>query len=816
MIQNFIKIAFRGFSRRKGYTAINIFGLASGMAVCLLILLYIKRESTYDNFQEKKADVYRLVVDRRYPSRTTSYAIIPQSYAAAVKKDFPEVKQSVRVFDFLGGGNLLIRIGERRFEEKNYLLADSNFFAVFSAVFLAGDPLQPLEKPNSVVLNETTARKYFGDPAKAVGQMLEPEGNDQPPLLVTAVVKDWPENSHFRFNLLQSTTGRAFLFETNYVNFACFTYLLLQPGTIPGKLESKMPALIKQYASGDIEKHFAQPFSQFQAQGNGYHYYLQPLEKIHLTSQLENEFEPNGSEKALQIFSLVAFFILALACVNFINLSTARSVERAREVGIRKTFGSEKKELVVQFLVESVLMSLTAMFMAVLIIIALLPFFNQITGQHFKISEMVSPFYCLVLLAMAMVTGLAAGLYPAFVLSSFQPILVLKGKFKSSRKGLVLRNALVVFQFSISVMLIVCTIVVRTQMDFMTSNNLGFTKEQVLLIDRSDRLENSSAAFKNALEEMAAVQSVTGTSAVPGQPNYFGVSWLTLGSKQPMTGRGIVTDDNYQKALGLELKEGRYFSRSFPTDTLSLVLNERAVAELGLTDPIGKQLISPDANFNAPDGTTLRYTVIGVLKDFHFQSMHRQITPLVFVYAGRRNNFFVMAVRLKAGDPRKAITAIQEKWNALVPGYPFHYDFLDKTVARQYQSETTLLKIFSFFSLMAILIACLGLLGLIAYAITQKRREISIRKVLGASVSNIAQLLSKDFIKLVLLASFIAFPIAWFVMYNWLQDFVYRIPLNGWIFLFALFIAIGITLLTISFQAIKAGMANPVKTLRTE
>ncbi|MBS4066455.1 MAG: ABC transporter permease [Chitinophagaceae bacterium] len=817
MFKNYFLVALRNIKKKKIYSAINILGLATGMAVCMLIVLFIKSETGYDTFHSNAGNIYRMVVERIYPGRTTYYSFIPQSYAAAAKQEFPEVKESVRVFDFLGGNNMQVKVGDKKFEEKRVLVADSNFFRVFSANFIAGNLTDALSKPNSVVLNETTAAKYFGTAEAAFNKTILPEGNNAEPLLVTAVFKDWPEQAHFHFDLLLTTAGNRFVNNENYVNFAAHTYLLLNEKASAQQVQAKLPILVEKYAKNNIEKQFAQSYNSFKAAGNGYIYSLQPLTQIHLTSKMEGELEANGSLQAVYIFSIVALFILIIAGINFINLSTARSAERAKEVGIRKTFGSEKKSLVLQFLAESVLISTISMLLAAGLIYLLIPLFNQISAKELSIGMILTAPNIMLLVGFTLFTGLLAGLYPAFVLSSFKPITVLRGKFKSGNYGLALRNGLVVFQFAVSVILIVCTVVVNSQMNYMTSEKLGFNKENTIIIERTNLLQENTRAFKNELMKVAGVEKVSGTSSLPGQANFFGTSWQVMGKQDMVTGRGIITDANYQNALGIEMLQGRFFSDDFATDSLAVVINQKSAEAFGLTNPIGTRITSPDEFYNAPDGSTYVYTIIGVVKDFHYQSLHQPIAPLMFVNAKKFNDIsFTTAVRIKADNFNASVKSIEAVWDKFIKEQPFHYAFLDKTVAQQYHAEARMQKIFTFFSSLAIFIACIGLLGLAAYATQQRTREISIRKVLGASSTGIVQLLSKQFAKLVVIAILIAFPVAWFAMNKWLQDFTYRIHLAWWMFVAAGGAALLIALLTISFQAIKAALANPVKSLRTE
>ncbi|TMI91923.1 MAG: FtsX-like permease family protein, partial [Bacteroidetes bacterium] len=796
---------------------INILGLATGMAVCLLIVLFIQSEMSFDKQHEKADNIYRVVLERSYPGRSTSYAIIPQSIGAAIKTEYPEVLESTRLFNFAGNGNFFLRIGEKTFEEKRVLAADSNFFRVFTCKFLHGDPATALEKTHSAVINATTAKKYFGT-TDVVGKQFETDGNDTTEtFVITAVVADWPDNSHFLFDMLVSTSTFQFFSRPNYTGFAAHTYLLLNPNSSYKALEAKFPDIIKKYVSGEISKVFNESWEDFQKAGNGYHYYLQPLTKIHLISDLEAELRPNGSMTAVYIFGVVAIFILLLACINFINLSTARSVERAKEVGIRKTFGSDKRMLIGQFLIESVFISVISMLIAFVIIILLIPAFNTISGKDLSVSYFLQAKWVFVLIAFVLITGVIAGLYPAFVLSSFNPIMVLKGRFKSSGYGLALRNGLVVFQFAISVILIISTIVVNRQMNYMLGNKLGFKKDHVIVLERTDMVENQLPAFKNELLTISGVESASGTSTMPGNQNFFGTTWQEIGSKAPMTGRGMVVDEDYAKTLGLEIKEGRFFSKDFSTDTLSVVLNERAVKELGLKAAIGSRLTSPDNIYNAPDGSLYVYNVVGVVKDFHYHSLHEPISPLVIINSKKfGNRSGLVALRIKGDNFKKAVSDIGTIWKKFVKEKPFNYYFLDKSLADQYQAEQTTQRIFTIFSGLAIFIACIGLLGLAAYATQQRTREISIRKVLGASEGSIITMLSKDFLKLVLLASAIAFPIAWWGMHKWLQDFAYRIDVGWWIFIVAGIAALVIALFTVSTQALKAAFTNPIKSLRSE
>jgi putative ABC transport system permease protein len=814
MFPNYWKVALRSLSKRKGFTLINILGLATGMAVCMLIVVFIRRELSYDRFEENGDRVYRLVLERKYPGRSSSYAIIPFSIGESVKREMPEVEASTGFQDFTVTDPMLIKIGDRRFEEQRVLQADSNFFRVFPMRLLAGDAATALNKPDMAVLTERTATRLFGSAAAAIGKTFETETKRR--FLVSGVCRDWPSNSHMGFDML--TAGLSFPQLPNYTSFNTYTYLLLHRGASAASVEARLPQLIEKYAAGEVGRSFGMSFQQFQAAGNGYHYYLQPLSRIHLVSDLQVELRPNGSERAVYIFGIIAAFILGIACINFVNLSTARSVERAREVGVRKTFGSGQRSLVLQFLLESVLVSLLSMLLALGLVWIFLPLFSRLAGEDFAVGSLLDPLSVIGLLAFGLGVGLVAGLYPAFVLSSFQPIKVLKGKFHSNKYGVALRNALVVFQFAISILLIICTIVVNQQMRFMLGDALGFRQDHVIAIQRSDLVDGKSKAFRQELGNIAGVERVGGASSLPGEQGFFGIAWQVLGSKESMTGRGIIVDDEFAGTLGLTLKEGRFFSKAFGTDSLSVVLNEKAVAALGLKEPVvGTRLTTTTEFYNPKPDSFYTYTVVGVVRDFHYQTLHNAIEPLVITNASKFGGVTnLTAVRINGAEVHQAIGAIENVWRQFVPDHPLHYAFLDENLAAQYKAEQTLRRIFTVFSALAIFIACIGLLGLAAYATQQRMREMSIRKVLGAGKGTIVRLLSKDFVRLVSLSAFIAFPAAWLAMHTWLQGFAYRIALSWWVFVLAWFSCLVITLLTISVQAIRAAAINPVKVLRSE
>lgn len=812
MLQNHLKLAFRYMWRKKGYTLINILGLAIGVACFLLIFFYVWDESSFDKFHEKGDDIYRVALDRKYPGRMRSYAIIPHSYAEMMENDFPEVKEAVRLFYFQGNA-ITFKANDNIYEEPHAMWADSQFFDLFTIPLLQGEVATALNKPNTVVLTQSAANKYFGK-ENPLGKVLDiPDTPDD--LVVTGVCGDVPNNSHLRFNMLISSSSFNFLGTPNFVNFFAYTYLLLEPGSDPAALEAKFPQMVRKYAAGPIQRQFNVSYDEYVAAGNGYDYYLQPLTDIYLSSNLENEIKPPGSTTRNYIFAIIGLFILVIAIINFMNLSTARSTERAQEVGIRKTLGVLPKQLVNQFLTEAILVSLFSVAVALALLVFLLPVFNDLSGKTFTLGKVFTPWRMALLPVLALMIGLLAGSYPAAVLSRFRPIQVLKGKLSSTRHGIALRNGLVVFQFMISVVLIISTIVVFNQLQFIRNKELGFNEERVLSIRGANGLATQTEAFKEELLKFPEISDVGGCNAMPGEA-FFGTSFRKEGDTETSFGSGIVIDEDFLSCLQMELLDGRNFSDAF-NDSLSLLINETAAKELQLEDPVGKRLTTVNTNFQTGEETTTMYTIVGLVKDFHFQSLHQAISPVYFLHneneTGASN---VLSVRLQSDDFQQTIQRVENVWNRFSPDQPFRYSFLEGDLSSLYQAEQVSQRIFGLFSLLAIFIACMGLLGLAAYITVQRTKEIGIRKVLGASTTNLIGLLSKDFLKLVLIALLIASPLAWYAMNKWLNNFAYHIELNAWIFALAGVLSILIAFVTVSFQAIKAAMANPIKALKDE
>jgi putative ABC transport system permease protein len=817
MIRNYIKVALRSLLKQKVYSFINITGLSVGIASCLLIVTYVFYEFSYDNFHEKKDRIHKVVLERKYPNHSTLYQIIPHSYTDAIMKDYAEVEKVTR----MGGpfNNLVISYRNERdevkqFEENFFMSGDSAFFDLFSIKLLKGDKATALSEPNNIVITEETANRYFGD-ADPMGKTLD-AGFLQ--FKVTGVCENIPENSHMKFDFLASWDSFGFVRGINYITFSAHAYILLKPGVDPAQLESKFPAMVDTYASAQIERDLQKSWADYKREGNGYRYFLQPLTSIHLDpANFEAKMSPGGNIIYLYILISVAALILIIGCINFMNLATARSAERAREVGVRKTMGSMKGQLVSQFLTESILLSVTATGLAILLIQLALPYFNELGNTHLGFT--FSPSVIAILLSIAVGVGLLAGSYPAFVLSAFNPVQVMKGKFVSSAKGNWLRNGLVVFQFWISIILIVGTLVISEQMTYMQNKSLGFDKDQVVVIERAFALANQEGdktkTFLDEVRNMPDVVSASGANSLLGrQGDFFGAQYQPAGSSEILTTKSMIIDDNFAQAIGFEFADGHGFSEE-TNDSLNIILNEAAVKTLGIENPVGQTLSQIQRN---PDGNVfVNYRIVGVIKNFNFQSLRDEITPLTIQsnesFGGGVGYAFI---RIKGEKKTDVIASVEATWKKFVPDQPFKFLFMDDNLNAQYESEQRAGKIFQVFSGLAIIIACVGLFGLAAYTASLRTKEIGIRKVLGASVGSVVILLSRDFTKLILIAFVLAVPAGWYMMSQWLEGFAYRISMGIGTFLLAGVIAVLIAWITVSYQSIKAAIVNPVKSLRSE
>jgi putative ABC transport system permease protein len=810
MLKNLILVAFRSLKKKPAFTLINIFGLALGMATCLTILLYVDHELSHDDFQ--KDDVYRIALNRVYPEREVDFAIIPHSIGPQMVLDFPEVKNQARFFKPNNAASF--QYGEKTITEENLVLGDSTILEVMSIEIISGDAKSALRDNNSLVLSESAAKRYFGE-EEPIGKILStPNGS----LEVTAIAKDYPEKSHFLFDAIIPLHSVPFFNSNNWAGFSALTYIELDEGSSSKELEKKMPAFIKQYAEGEIQQRNGISYDEYVEAGNGYNYYFQPIKDIYLTSQLTSEIKPNGNITYVYIFSIAAAFILIIACINFMNLATARSMERAKEVGIRKVMGSSKKQLVFQFLTESILISIIAGFIALLITYLVQPTFADISGKSLSLMAFFSLPVLGLLLVAVLIIGVLAGLYPAFFISSYSPMGILRGTMKTSGKGVMLRNVLVVFQFTISIALISATLLVYSQMQYLLNKPLGFEEDQVVIIENGFAINNDPARlnwerFETFRSELINIQDVSMagySSSLPGDIlQGFIVKLPNASEKESLVTRMIAVDDSFSETMGMEVLLGRDFSREF-NDSLSMVVNEATVEKLGLSNPVGQKIIYVE------DSARTQFTIVGVVRNFHFESLHNAVEPMVITKLGTQGFVNKYAVKVSSDNIQNTLASIEAKWNEFAPKSPFRYYFLDQNLEQFYESEKASGRLFTAFTFLAVMVACIGLLGLSAFIINQKTKEIGVRKVLGGSVISIIFLLSKDILKLIGIATLIAIPTSYFWGSNWLENFAYAVPINWLIFVLSGLGALIIALLTVSFQSTRAALANPVESLRDE
>ena len=810
MIKNYFKVALRNLWKSRGFSAINIIGLAAGLGVCLLIVLYVKDELSYDR-QYKNADrIYRLDADYYINNTLFNSATSPKPLAVQLVKDYPQVEQMVRISYFNSPTDIMIRKGNSWVQDHHLAFADSTFFEVFTVPMIAGDPNTALNEPHSIVLDESAAKRYFNS-TDVVGKTLELD--DKTLCKITGVMQDMPRQSSFHFSFIRPLHDSWSGDDDKWLSNAAQSFILVRPGVDRSFLQGRVDATVNTYVSPALEGELHLNIHAMQQQGGHVRYHLMPLTDIHLHSNKSYEFEANGNSSYIYVFSFIAILILIIACVNFMNLSTARSAGRAKEVGIRKVAGSTRGHLIFQFLTESVLLSFFSLLLALGFGLLLLPMFNTLSGKELHAAILFTPRFLLLLAALVLLVGCLAGSYPAFYLSSFQPIKVLKGSIAAGFKSSWLRSSLVVFQFFISIGLIIGTLVIYRQLNYIRSRQIGFDRDQVLVVHNAASAGDGIKTFRKELPQLAGVADATLASDLPTQGSgYNEVGWfrnVSADSKAVIVVTDLGVDEHYVPTLGMQVIKGRNFSPEFPTDSMGILVNEATVQLLGWKDPLTQNLYRLDDK-----GKPLPYHVVGVLRDFNYNSMHQKVGPVVL---GLEHNYWrSMAVRLRPGDMYSKVGQIASKWKELFPGVPFSYTFMDNDFDKLYHAEAQTSQVFISFAVFAILIACLGLFGLVTYAAEQRTREIGIRKVLGASTGGLMTLLSKDFLKLVLIASLIAFPVAWWAMNQWLQSFAYRIGISWWIFVTAGLAAILIALVTVSIQTIRAAVANPVKNLRSE
>jgi putative ABC transport system permease protein len=818
MFFNYFKIAWRNLMKGKSFSFINIFGLATGLTCCMLISIYLRYEWSYDSYQKDVRDMYQVETEFKITTgKNFTLAATPAPMAAAIKRDFPEVRESTRILQMaIYEDKTMLQYtvpgaAPISFYEDKGFLADSNFFRFFAYPFIEGDPATALVPPATIVISEEIAHKLFGN-SPALGKTIRVSSgtNGDHVLSVTGVFRPIDAPSHIDANFFISMNGgdmeeqirRA---ADDYTTNNMFvTYLRLQPGVSAETVEAKFPAFLDKYAGKALRMIGAEK-RQF----------LVPVRDIHLRADLPGNVTAPTSRTSLYILASIAVFTLLIACINFMNLATARSAKRSSEVGVRKVLGAVRGSLIGQFLGESVLMSVFAFLLAWMFTIMLLPAFCEITGRSLSLSLPAHLPLVAAFLGLAVLAGLLAGVYPAFYLSSFQPARVLKGKLSNSLAAISLRKGLVVFQFMISVTLIVSTVVIKDQLHFLRTQDLGFEKTAQIVVPLSGSLAKERSATLE--DEFQRIGQVIGAGAATYYPGLVNPSDNTLyrDGQRPKEGQRTRLNDvdyNYLSTMGIKPIAGRIFSKEFPGDTLArIVLNERAVRALGFTDPAAVIGTKVNSDFR---GQTTKWTVVGVVKDFHFQDLHEPIAPYGFMLSPGSGNYLI--VHARPGPPAPLLASLETAWKKVDPNEPFEYSFLDEDFQKNYVADERLSELIRYFTLMAILISCLGLFGLASFSAEQRVREIGIRKVLGASVGSIVLMLSKEFMKLVCLGMLIASPLAWLIMHQWLDDFAYKTPISWMVFLITFASTIAITLATVSFHAIRAGLANPAKSLKTE
>jgi len=800
MLKNYLKIAFRSLKRHKGYSFINISGLAIGMAVCMLISIWILNELSYDRFHEKADRICRITIDLELGS--TLHAPVSLTAAGpALEFDFPEVITAARIDR---PNRVSVKYEDRLFQEADVSYAENAIFDIFTFPFVSGDPKTALEAPYSVVVTESMARKYFGD-EDPLGKILR--FNNEKDFSVTGVVEDVPPNSHFRFNMLrsfQTLIAEGDVRDDMWFDLRFYTYLLLDAHVDAKKLEQKLPGFADKYLGKALK-----------ASGGSIQMHLQPLKSIHLYSDFERDISTNSDIATVYLFSGIALFVLLIAGINFINLSTARSATRAQEVGMRKTLGAVRNRLIGQFLGESLINSLIAMALAIMLIQLSLPLFNSVIGSELALNIVQTPWLISGFLGLAVIVGMFAGSYPAFFLSSYNPVQVLKGHRKAGGVNSRLRRILVIFQFAISIGLIAGTIVVYKQIVFMKNKELGFDKEQVVIIPQmTENLRKSYRSIRTELLSLPGVIDVGASDLVPSRGHLI-APFLPEGfpDDQRMTMDYMDVDDHYIPMMGMEVVAGRNFSEDFATDPEeSVIINETAAKKIGWDNAVGKRFVfrpPPDSG-----GEVFYVSVIGVVKDFHLHSLRQRIDPLIIFFD--YDSLLTLSIRIASDNIPHTVGLLEKKWKELDPNRPFNFLFLDDSFDSLYRKEERLKNITFYFSFLAVFIGCLGLFGMASFTAEQRTKEIGIRKVLGASVPRIVCLLAKEFVLLVVVANLIAIPVAYFAMNRWLQSFAYRMAIHPLVFVLSTALSLSIALITVSYQAVQAALSNPADSLRYE
>lgn len=801
MLLNYFKIALRNILKYKLYSSINVFGLAIGMACSMFIMLYIADEISYDRFLDDSDNIYRVGFGGRLQGNDFKFAVSSAPIAEALLSEVPEVESATR---FGLRRNVPMHYKDNVFTEGRILVADSNFFNFFSFPLLSGNLETVLDGTNRLVITESTAKRYFGSD-NPIGKIIL-RGDEEIASVITGIAKDPPANSHIQFDMILSGESWEYMRDNHWTNTSLYTYIKVLPNTDISKVSGKLDDLTERNIGVELERIIGLSMEQFKEKGNAFGFFFQPMLDIHLRSDLSSEITPNGNIQYLYIFGSIAIFILLIACINFMNLSTARSSTRAKEIGVRKSVGAARGRLIFQFLSESMLYSYISTFVALLIIGIFLEPFNTLSGKNLDISLFIQPLSIVIILCFGFLVGLIAGSYPAFYLTSFKPMDVLKSKVSFGPKNSGLRNSLVVFQFMISIVLILGSLVVNKQLKYMQEKNMGFDKENVIDLNNSLSLGSNASAFKNELLQNPEFVGASFANALP--PNITSSNAFRKGgSEHDFLLHVCFVDFDHLSVMGYSMTEGRFFSRDFLSDTTAIILNETAYRQMEFDGVNGQTII----NYNSDKPVPLR--LVGVINDFNFENLRTEIKPMAILLGGQPND--VMAIRISSGKTSEAINKLEYLWNKYSTK-AFEFSFVDQNIDALFRSEQRMGKVVFIFTMLIIIIACLGLFGLATYLGEQRCKEIGIRKVMGASATQIALLLFQNFILLIGISFLIAAPLGWYLTTNWLQGFSYRVSIDSWIFVLAGLSSLIIAMLTIGFQAYKVARENPLKALKSE
>ncbi len=811
MLSNFFKVALRNIIRQRSYVLINIAGLAIGIASSIIIILFVVNELSYDRFNVKHKQIYRVYLDGKIGESEIKGAWTAAPTAKAFLNEIPEVIDAVRMHNY---DEAIIKIQDRSYVETHFMLADSSFFDIFSIPLVQGDPQTALAAPHTLVLTRSAAKKYFGN-EDPIGKQVR-VNSDTTYYNVTGIMEDVPENAHFEFNVLGSFITHHRANDEFWLSNSFSTYLLLREDASYHEVEEKIKPILEKNIGPQVEQVLGISLEDWKSAGNRYGLFLQPLEDIHLNPEIQHGLKPSNDRKYVYIFSIVALLIIVVAIINYMNLATARSVKRSKEVGLRKVTGSSKRQLIGLFLFESVLLSFISLLLALILVHLTLPLVNQFTRLNLSFNLFASWINLPVLIVLTVIIGIIAGSYPSFVLSSFKPVAVLSGLYKGSRKSL-LRSVLVVFQFCISVIIILGTIIIYRQIHYMLNKDLGFNKEQLMVIRRAEALGNYQKikVFQEEIRKFPGVINTTNSTAIPGHPNSnngFMIDGRSASDQTVLMNVNWV-DEYFLDTYGMKMNEGRFLSEEYPSDSISVIINESAVSQFGFENPLSERFIQPG---ETPE-ERVRLNIIGVVKNFHYQSLHEDIYPHIFMKKPESWNWGgYVTIRLASDNIKATIKNIEQTWKDFAPSDPVQYFFMDEDFNNMYREEIRTSNISLGFAILSIFIACLGLFGLTSYASEQRTKEIGIRKVLGSAASGIIILLTREIFILVSVATLLAWPVTYFIMKNWLQNFHYRINLSIWEFLLSFILAVIIAMMTVMYRAYMAARSNPSVALKYE